>query len=99
MIIRDNMIWLDITDKAEDVYASNLFACYVLYEDGSEALIETIKDLQCQLHFNRTIAIEVGILKCSRCGQSELIDQDCIICDSCMEDLTGDIYEQGNLGL
>ena len=93
------MVWLKVNEKAKEIFYSGIFELYTLNENGTESLIETFEDLEFNLAYGVDIGIEVGLLKCSRCGQSELIDQDCITCDSCMEDLTGDIYERGKLGL
>ena len=93
------MVWLKVNEKAKEIYLNGTFALFCLADDGTEFLIEDSITLNALLDIDAIIAIEVGLLKCSRCGQSELIDQDCITCDSCMEDLTGDIYERGKLGL
>ena len=99
MIIRNNIVWLKVNEKAKSIYSTGMFNLFCLADDGTEFLIDDSITLSNLLNNDEIIAIEVGELKCSRCGQSELIDQDCITCNSCMEDLTGDIYERGNLGL
>lgn len=93
------MIWLKVNEKAKEIFHSGLFALYTLNENSTESLIETFEDLEFSLAYGVDIAIKVGLLKCCRCGKSDLIDQDCIICDSCMEDLIDDIYARGKLGI
>lgn len=40
-IVRDGFVWLGVTDKAKELYASRLFEIYTLHEDGSESLIQS----------------------------------------------------------
>jgi len=58
-IIRDGFIWLGVTDKAKEVYASGLFELYTLHEDGSESLIQSDEDLNEALENGLDIGIEV----------------------------------------
>ena len=58
--IIDGFVWLVVTDKAEDIYFSDLFELYALYPDGSESLIDGFVDLQVCLEFGLDIGIEVG---------------------------------------
>jgi hypothetical protein len=58
--IVDGFVWLVVTDKAEDIYFSDLFELYALYVDGSESLIDSPEDLRVCLEFGLDIGIEVG---------------------------------------
>jgi hypothetical protein len=59
-VVRDGFVWLVVTDKAMDVYASGLFDLYALYDDGSESLIGSPEDLGVCLEWGLDIGIEVG---------------------------------------
>ena len=56
-ITEDGFIWLLVTDKAKEIYQSGLFELYKLYDDDSEARIESMDDL------NKTLAngMDIGI--------------------------------------
>ena len=56
----DGFIWLLVNNKAKEVYNSGLFEIYRLWEDGSESLIQTEKDLELALESGQNIGIEVG---------------------------------------
>ena len=58
--IVEGFVWLVVTDKAKEVWDSDLFELYALYPDGSESLIDDIEDLQVCLEFGLDIGIEVG---------------------------------------
>ena len=60
IITTDNFVWLNVTNKAEDLY--DLFALYVLYDDESESLINSKEELIEALETGKTIGIEVGQL-------------------------------------
>ncbi len=55
---KDNFIWLNVTDKAEDIF--DVFDLFILYDDESEALIENRKELLTALDSGYTIVLEVG---------------------------------------
>lgn len=59
-IISYGFIWLDVTDKAKKVYSSGLFELYALYEDDSESLIQSRKQLKKALDDGLRVGIEVG---------------------------------------
>lgn len=59
-IVRDGFVWLGVTDKAKEVYASGMFELYTLHEDGSESLIQSDNDLNEALENGLDIGIEVG---------------------------------------
>jgi hypothetical protein len=58
--IVDGFVWHVVTDKAKEIYFSDLFELYALYDDGSESLIVGFDDLQTCLEFGLDIGIEVG---------------------------------------
>jgi hypothetical protein len=58
--IKEGFVWLQVTDKAKEVYMSGLFDVYALWEDGSETLIEKPEDLMLCLEDGIDMAIEVG---------------------------------------
>lgn len=63
MIIRNEFVWLPITNKAKEVFASQLFDVYKLYDDGSEGLCESYADINDALEMGIELAIEVGSFK------------------------------------
>lgn len=63
MRVIDNFVWLLVTDKAKEVYASGLFEVYVLCEDGSEWLCETMGDVNKALEVGHDLGIEVGFVQ------------------------------------
>lgn len=60
MKIVDGFVWLVVTEKAREIYNTELFDLYVLYPDGSEALIDKLHILVEALENGHDIAIEVG---------------------------------------
>jgi hypothetical protein len=60
--IVNGFVWLVVTDKAEEVYFSDLFELYALYDDGSESLVVSLEDLQTCLEFGLEIGVEVGYI-------------------------------------
>ena len=60
--IVDGFVWLVVTDKAEEIYFSDLFELYALYPDGSESQIAGLEDLQTCLEFGLEIGVEVGYI-------------------------------------
>ena len=59
-IIRGGLIWLGVTEKAKELYASGVFELYLLHEDGSESLIDSDNLLNVALDSGRDVAIFVG---------------------------------------
>lgn len=60
-INKDGFVWKVIPkEKAEAVFNSGLFELYVLFDDDSEALIQSIESLKNTIECNDTIGIEVG---------------------------------------
>jgi hypothetical protein len=62
MIIRNEFVWLAVTDKAKDVFSSGLFDVYKLHDDGSESLCESYADINDAHECGLELAIEVGRL-------------------------------------
>jgi hypothetical protein len=63
MRVIDNFVWLLVTDKAKKVFASKLFEVYVLFDDGSESLCETMGDVNKALKMGHDLGIEVGFVQ------------------------------------
>jgi len=60
--IVNGFVWLVVTDKAEEIYFSDLFELYALYDDGSESLIESFEHLTIELDNRIEIGVEVGFI-------------------------------------
>jgi hypothetical protein len=58
----DSFVWLLVSEKAKEIFASGLFALYVLYDDDSESLINDYEQLDDALANGLSIGIEVGFL-------------------------------------
>ena len=63
VVFKDGFVWLDVTHKAKEIFSSGLFELYVLYDDESEGLVESIDEINEALELGLTIAIEGGHLK------------------------------------
>jgi hypothetical protein len=59
IVTDDCFVFMDVTDKAKEIFQSGLFELYVIHED-SESLIESYADINDALENGLTIAIEVG---------------------------------------
>ena len=53
-------IFLLVANKAKEVYTSGLFEIFKLYDDDSEALVESMEDLNDSLEKGMDIGISVG---------------------------------------
>ena len=62
MKIINGYVWLLVTDKAKEVFNSEVFDVYVLYDDGSESLCERESDIDNARAVGLDLAIEVGHL-------------------------------------
>ena len=62
IITDDNFVFLDVTEKAKDIFSSGLFELYVIHYDDSESLVEKYADINDALEMGLSIAIEVGQL-------------------------------------
>jgi len=60
VVTSDNFIWLNVTDKARDIWNSGLFELYdVDFSENSEGLIENAEDLNSAIE-RGCVCIEVG---------------------------------------
>lgn len=57
---KDNFIFKIVTEQAKEIFNSGLFELFALYEDDTEAKIETLEQLTESLEKGLEIAIEVG---------------------------------------
>lgn len=55
-------VWFLVTNKAKEIYLSELFELYILHDDDSESLVEDFLQLNSALEDGKDIAIEVGHL-------------------------------------
>lgn len=55
-------VWLVVTDIAKEVYLTDLFALYILHDDGSESLVTRFNELTLALENGAEIGMEVGHL-------------------------------------
>jgi len=62
-VTKDNFIWKIVTHKARQIYQANIFELYILHNDGSESLVESLDDIKFALLSNKQIGIEVGQLE------------------------------------
>lgn len=60
MKVINDFVWLLITEKAKEVFASGLFEVYRLYDDGTEKLCESFEDINEAMRSGNDLAIEVG---------------------------------------
>lgn len=60
MKVINDFVWLLITEKAKEVFASGLFEVYRLYDDGTEKLCESFEDINEAMRARNDLAIEVG---------------------------------------
>ena len=58
--LKDGFVYLLVTDKAKDVYASRVFELYALHEDESESLIESREQLNKAIEQGLEIGIGLG---------------------------------------
>lgn len=62
IVTDDNFVFLDVTDKAKEVFTSGLFDLYIIHYDNSESLVEKYADINDALESGLSIVIEVGQL-------------------------------------
>jgi len=58
----DGFVWLLVTDKAKEVFSSELFDVYKLHNDESESLCQSYADINDALEVGLELGIEVGFL-------------------------------------
>lgn len=59
----DGMTWMDVTDKAKEVFNAGLFRLYEFYENGETTVripIESHEHLNMVLNADRSVVIKVG---------------------------------------
>lgn len=62
-VLADGFVWLIVTnEQARQLWETETFALYTLYDDDSEGLIETEEDLENSIHRSCPIGIEIGFL-------------------------------------
>lgn len=71
MTIRNGFVWLPITNKAKEVFASQLFDVYKLHDDGSESLCESYADINDAIEYGIELAIEVGSIESKERDEAE----------------------------
>jgi hypothetical protein len=62
IITDDNFVFLNVAEKAKEIFSSGLFDLYVIHYDNSESLVEKYADINDALEMGLSIAIEVGQL-------------------------------------
>lgn len=62
-IIPDGFCWLLVTDKAIQVFNTDLFSLFILYDDDSESLIEDLLELELAIVQGCDIGIPLGFIK------------------------------------
>ena len=60
---KDKFSWWIVTDMAHKIFETDSIPLYVIYEDESESLIESIEELQEAINLNLPIAMELGYIK------------------------------------
>lgn len=62
-VLEDGFVWLIVTnEQARQLWKTETFALYTLYDDDSESLIETEEDLENSIRRSCPIGIEIGFL-------------------------------------
>lgn len=85
----DGFLWLIVTDKAREIFMSGLFTLYIIYDDGSESLVEGYTQLINALEDGLDIGIEGGHLPAKDTQldlQREVVDKakiNIVSCCSC----------------
>lgn len=93
------MVWLKVNEKAKEIFYSGIFELYVLNENNTESLIETFEDLEFNLAYGLDIAIEVGKILCSECGNDNCEHEHYILCDVCYSNVLDEVYAKGANGI
>jgi len=60
IVMEDGFIFLDVTEKASQVFESGLFDLYIIHYDDSESLVEKYADINDAQECGLRIGIEVG---------------------------------------
>ena len=59
---KDNFSWWIVTDKADKIFETDSIPLYVIYEDESESLIESLDELHEAINLNLPVAMELGYI-------------------------------------
>ena len=59
--IVNGFVWFLVTNKAKEVYESNLFELYVLYKDGTESSVHDFKTIDDAIAVALNKGLEIGI--------------------------------------
>lgn len=62
IVTDDNFVFLDVTEKASEIFSSGLFDLYIIHYDDSESLVEKYADINDAQESGLRIVIEVGQL-------------------------------------
>lgn len=62
IVTDDNFVFLDVTEKAKEIFSSGLFDLYIIHYDNSESLVEKYADINDAIESGLSIVIEVGQL-------------------------------------
>jgi hypothetical protein len=62
IVTDDNFVFLDVTEKAKEIFQSGLFDLYIIHYDNSESLVEKYADINDAQESGLSIVIEVGQL-------------------------------------
>lgn len=63
IVKNDGFVWIDITQEAKEIFFSNALELYVLYDDNTESLIESVDEINEAIELGLIIAIEGGYFK------------------------------------
>lgn len=65
-VTKDGFVWLDVSDKAKEIFNSGLFELFILHEDESESLVQPTPEgwmeMDTAMANGLKIAVEVGRL-------------------------------------
>ena len=62
-IMEDGFVWLIVTDSAKELWSSGALTIYRLYDDGTEARIESYDDINAALENGEDIGVEIAPLQ------------------------------------
>jgi len=63
ILCNDGFVWMDVTQEAKEIFSSGALELYVLYDDESESLVESVDEINEALELGLPIVIEGGLLK------------------------------------
>jgi hypothetical protein len=62
IVMKDGFIFMDVTDKAKEIFNSGLFDLYILHGDDSESLVTNRDKITKAILEGKKIGIEVGVI-------------------------------------